>query len=175
MMPYASGDRSSREVSRGKIGGRTHEIQRLIGRALRSVVDLSALGPRTIWIDCDVLQADGGTRTAAVTGGFICLLQALHVLKNKNKIKYIPLSEYVAAISVGIVDGTPLLDLGYSEDVRAETDMNFVMTDTGHFVEIQGTAEDRPFSQEEFDAMRELAIKGIKELVEIQKKYISLT
>ncbi len=173
MLPYSSGEgRQVRESARGKIGGRTQEIQRLIGRSFRSVIDLKKLGERTIWVDCDVLQADGGTRTAAITGGFVALLIALEKLRRQKKIKGKICSEYLAAVSVGLLNGKPILDLSYKEDCTAQVDMNVVMTESGKFVEIQGTAEEHPFSDEEMQALLELAQKGIQKLIKIQKKTI---
>jgi len=172
MLPASSNERIRRESSKGKIGGRTHEIQRLIGRSLRSVTDLKALGERSILIDCDVLQADGGTRTASITGGFVALMMALAKLKKEKKISSIPVREYVAAVSVGIYKRQVLLDLDYSEDSNAEVDMNVVMTDKGRFIEIQGTAEEDPFSESEMHRMISTAKKGIKELIQIQKKVL---
>jgi len=172
MLPKSTQTRIARESTTGRIGGRTHEIQRLIGRALRSVVDLSYLGERTIWIDCDVIQADGGTRTAAITGAFICLSDAfIYALKN-GFIEKNPLKDYLAAISVGVVNGEPRLDLCYSEDSVAEVDMNIVMTGSGRFVEVQGTAEGKPFSKSTMDNLIKLAEEGINHLVEIQKKIL---
>lgn len=168
MLPYSTDDRSRREVSSGKPSGRTQEIQRLIGRSLRSVVDLEALGPRTIWLDCDVLQADGGTRTASVTGAFLALRFAINGLLDSGKLECDPLKDSVAAISVGVVHGTPLLDLCYVEDFAASVDMNVVMTGSGDFVEVQGTAEEAPFSADTLTKMQNLAAKGIRELTEIQ-------
>ena len=170
MLPASTETRTQREASKGKITGRTSEIQRLIGRALRAVVDMKALGERTVWIDCDVLQADGGTRTASITGSFVALYLALEKLKEQGIIAEIPITDYVAAISVGIVDGIPILDLEYVEDSRAEVDMNVVMTGQGEFVEIQGTAEGKPFSRQEMDQLLLLAEKGIRELIELQTK-----
>ncbi len=170
MLPRSTSTRMQREASRGKQGGRTMEIQRLIGRAMRSVVRLEELGERSIWIDCDVIQADGGTRTASVTGGFVALCLALEKLKREGQIKKIPLKDYLAAISVGIVDGQALLDLDYEEDYKASTDKNLVMTGKGKFVEIQGTAEEEPFDKKDLDRLITLAAKGIKELVKVQKK-----
>jgi ribonuclease PH len=158
-----------RESVSGRVGGRTHEIQRLIGRALRSVVNLDIIGERTIWIDCDVIQADGGTRTASITGGYVALVEALWNMKKRGVIKKIPLRDSVGAISVGIVDGEPLLDLSYEEDYRAEVDMNFVMTGKGLLIEVQGTAEKKPFTKEQFDIMYQHAYKGIKEITRLQK------
>lgn len=170
MLPRATQTRSIRESSKGKVGGRTHEIQRLIGRSLRAVTDMSALGERTVFIDCDVIQADGGTRTASITGAYVALAAAMDKLVQNNIIPVSPLKEAVAAVSVGIVGGRPLLDLNYLEDSSADVDMNFVMTSSNRFVEIQGTAEITPFTVEEIDAMRSLAIKGIQQLFEIQRR-----
>lgn len=170
MLPRATDTRNVRESSRGKVGGRTHEIQRLIGRAMRSVVDLEALGERSIWLDCDVIQADGGTRTASITGAFIALKEAVnHALKNKL-IQTQPVRDYVAAVSVGIVDGEPRLDLAYAEDSVAEVDMNIVMTGSGKFIEVQGTAETDPFSQAKLMEMLSLAKSGIKDIMKVQKR-----
>ncbi len=168
LLPASTHTRTSREVNKGRLSGRTSEIQRLIGRSLRAVMDFKALGERTIWIDCDVLQADGGTRTAAITGSFVALYLALHKMKEKGLLTDIPIHDHVAAISVGIVDDIPVLDLEYVEDSRAEVDMNVVMTGEGNFVEIQGTAEGRPFSDDEHAILLELARKGISELVQMQ-------
>lgn len=173
MLPRATHTRSPRESTRGKVGGRTHEIQRLIGRSMRSVMDLTVLGERTIQIDCDVIQADGGTRTASITGAYVALADALNLLLERKTISVFPLREAVAAVSVGIVEGVPLLDLNYQEDSGAEVDMNFVMTSSGRFVEVQGTAEGTPFTIEEMDAMRKLAVDGIARLFEIQKQALS--
>jgi ribonuclease PH len=172
MLPRATQTRTLRESTTGRISGRTHEIQRLIGRALRSVVDLSGIGERTIWIDCDVLQADGGTRTASITGAFICLSDALRYALRNGLIEKSPLKDYLAAISVGVVRGKPMVDLCYAEDSIAEVDMNVVMTGNGKFVEIQGTAEGVPFSRDSLDRLIKLAEKGIHNLIAIQKKYI---
>jgi ribonuclease PH len=172
MLPRATHTRTFRESSTGRISGRTHEIQRLIGRALRSVVDLSGLGERTIWIDCDVLQADGGTRTASITGAFICLSDALQYALRNGLIERMPLKDYLAAISVGVVNGEPKIDLCYSEDSSAEVDMNIVMTGSGKFVEVQGTAEGIPFSKTSLDHILKLAEEGIHQLIDIQKKVI---
>lgn len=172
MLPASTETRTQREASKGKITGRTSEIQRLIGRSLRAVVDMKALGERTIWIDCDVLQADGGTRTASITGSFAALYLALAKLKEQGVITEMPITDYVAAISVGIVDGTPILDLEYVEDSQAEVDMNVVMTGKGEFVEIQGTAEGKPFNRQEMDILLQLAEKGIRELIELQTKTV---
>ncbi len=176
MLPRSTHTRSSRESSRGKVSGRTQEIQRLIGRSLRTVVDMKQLGERTIWIDCDVIQADGGTRTASITGAFVAMCLAMKQLKKEKKIEVIPIKDFVAATSVGILAGKKILDLEYSEDSIAEVDMNIVKTGSGGFVEIQGTAEQEPFSDKDMDAMLSLANKGIKELIILQKKTIgSLT
>ena len=172
MLPRATGTRMQREASRGKPSGRTHEIQRLIGRSLRAVVDLKALGERTLWIDCDVIQADGGTRTASITGSFVALVDALRHLKEKGAFVDLPMTDFVAATSVGKVGGQVLLDLDYSEDSEAEVDMNIVKTGRGLFVEVQGTAEDAPFSGDELQALMEAADKGIRELVAIQKTVV---
>lgn len=172
MIPRSTQTRTLRESIAGRISGRTHEIQRLIGRALRSVVDLSIIGERTIWIDCDVIQADGGTRTAAITGAFICLSDALKYALRNGLIEKMPLKDYLAAISVGIVNGEPRIDLCYLEDSAAEVDMNIVMTGSGRFVEIQGTAEGLPFSKTSLDNLIKLAEQGINNLISMQKKLI---
>lgn len=172
MLPRATQTRLGRESSTGRISGRTHEIQRFIGRALRSVVDLSVLGERTIWMDCDVIQADGGTRTSAITGAFICLSDAVGYALKNGLIDKTPIQDYLAAISVGVVNGEPRLDLCYSEDSMAEVDINIVMTGGGRFVEIQGTAEGVPFSKATLDSLLGLAEEGISSLIEIQKKLI---
>ena len=169
MLPRATHTRSIRESVTGRIGGRTHEIQRLIGRALRAIVNLDLIGERTLWIDCDVIQADGGTRTASITGGYVALVDALWNMKKKGMIEKIPLSDSVAAISVGIVEGEILLDLTYEEDSKAEVDMNFVITGKGQIVEVQGTAERAPFSKEQLDIMFKYAQKGIQEITRFQK------
>jgi len=169
MLPYSTAERCRREASAGKQSGRTQEIQRLIGRSLRAVVDMDKLGPRTLWVDCDVLQADGGTRTASITGSFVALRLAVEKLLSAGKITEDPIREAVAAISVGVVQGTSLLDLCYTEDVAADVDMNLVMTASGKFVELQGTAEDRPFSGQQLDEMLKLGQKGIKQLITLQK------
>ena len=166
MLPRATNTRMTREASTGKVGGRTQEIQRLIGRSLRSVTNLPALGERTIWIDCDVIQADGGTRTASITGAFVALALALEKLRERDLIRTIPLSDYVAAISVGIVDGEPLLDLAYDDDSRAEVDMNVVKTGDGRFIEVQGTAEGLPFGRDALNTLLDLADIGIRQLIE---------
>ncbi len=169
LLPGSTETRSPREAARGRISGRTSEIQRLIGRSLRAIVDLEKLGERTIWIDCDVIQADGGTRTASVTGSFVALYLALKKLKDSGTIEDIPLKDYVAAISVGIVEGTTLLDLDYIEDSSADVDMNVVMTGKGNLVEIQDTGEKSVFSRQDLDVLLGLAQKGIQELVDLQK------
>jgi ribonuclease PH len=170
MLPRATNTRNDRESVRGKIGGRTHEISRLIGRSLRAIIDVKALGENTIMIDCDVLDADGGTRTAAITGAYVALADAVAwgVAHNAIAASATPLLGSVSAVSVGIIDGTPMLDLPYVEDVRAETDMNVVMTGTGGFVEVQGTAEGAPFSREELDALLALAAAGNAQLARLQ-------
>ncbi len=173
MLPRATHSRSPRESTKGKVGGRTHEIQRLIGRSLRSVMDMTLLGERTIQLDCDVIQADGGTRTASITGAYVALADAVRGLIERKLIASSPLREAVAAVSVGMVGGIPLLDLDYNEDSGAEVDMNFVMTSSKRFVEVQGTAESEPFSVEEMDAMRFLAIAGIAKLFELQKEVLA--
>ena len=175
MLPRATHDRSDRESIKGKVGGRTHEISRLIGRSLRAIVDIKELGENTIVIDCDVLQADGGTRTAAITGAYIALHDAIEWAREKKLIpaKSKPLSDSVAAISVGIIDGVPLLDLQYTEDVRAETDMNVVVTGKGAFVEVQGTAEGVPFDRDELNKLLDLALHGTSQLTEIQRQSLS--
>jgi ribonuclease PH len=169
MLPRATTTRTQREASAGKVGGRTQEIQRLIGRSLRSVTRLAEIGERTIWVDCDVLQADGGTRTASVTGGFVALLLALQKMKDSGLIKSIPVQDYVAATSVGVIDGVPMLDLAYDEDSRAEVDMNIVKTGDGRFIEIQGTAEGPPFEREALNDLMALGDKGIRDLVALQR------
>ena len=169
MLPRATHTRSDREAARGKQSGRTQEIQRLIGRSLRAVFDLTLLGERTIHLDCDVLQADGGTRTAAITGAFVAAQDAVNGLLAKGKITQSPIRDHVAAISVGIVQGVPLLDLAYTEDSACDTDMNVVMTGAGHFVEVQGTAEGAAFSRREMDALLALAEQGCRSLVDLQK------
>jgi ribonuclease PH len=173
MLPYSTSERSRRESTAGKVGGRTMEIQRLIGRSLRAVVDMAALGRHTIWLDCDVLQADGGTRTASITGAYVAMRLAVNQLLHDGRLDRDPVRESVAAISVGVVDGKPLLDLCYVEDVAAEVDMNVVMTADGKFVEIQGTAETEPFSKAALDKMQHLAASGIKELTVLQEKLLA--
>ena len=174
MLPRATHTRSDREASRGKQSGRTQEIQRLIGRSLRCVFDLKALGERTISLDCDVIQADGGTRTAAITGAFVAAHDAVSWLLAQGKIGASPIRDFVAAISVGIVDGTPLLDLEYTEDSSCDTDMNVVMTGAGGFVEVQGTAEGKAFSRDEMGSLLGLADKGIRELIALQKQGLGI-
>lgn len=173
MLPRATHSRSSREAARGKQSGRTQEIQRLIGRSLRAVTDLGALGERMVTLDCDVLQADGGTRTAAISGAYIALVIAMNRLCKQKKLKRNPIHGQIAAISVGIYDGVPVLDLDYDEDSQAETDMNVVMNEAGRFVEVQGTAEGHAFSREELDKLLVLAEKGIKEIIDLQSAAIS--
>jgi len=173
MLPRATHTRSARESAKGKIGGRTHEIQRLIGRSLRAVIDLDQLGERSVHIDCDVIQADGGTRTASITGAYIALVDAVNWLAGNGAISANPLREGVAAVSVGIVRGEVLLDLDYSEDSTAEVDMNFVVTSSGRFVEVQGTAEAEPFTIEQMDSMRTVALDGIHQLLKIQQKALA--
>ena len=173
MLPRATQTRSPRESSRGKVGGRTHEIQRLIGRSLRAVTDLSLLGERSILIDCDVIQADGGTRTAAITGACVALADACLWLQQKGAIEASPVRELLAAVSVGIVDGVPLLDLNYVEDSAAEVDMNFVITASGRFVEVQGTAEEEPFTMEQLDQMRDLAMAGVRSLIGMEREALA--
>ncbi|MEY2734614.1 MAG: ribonuclease PH [Burkholderiaceae bacterium] len=169
MLPRATHTRGDREAARGKQSGRTQEIQRLIGRSMRAVFDLGKLGERTIHLDCDVLQADGGTRTAAITGAFVAAQDAVNWLMREGKLKASPITDHVAAVSVGIVQGTPLLDLEYTEDSACDTDMNVVMTGAGSFVEVQGTAEGAAFTRKEMDALLALATKGISELIEHQR------
>ncbi|BCS54240.1 ribonuclease PH [Geobacter sp. SVR] len=170
MLPRATHTRSAREAAKGKQTGRTLEIQRLIGRSLRAVTDLAALGERSIYIDCDVIQADGGTRTASITGAYVALVDALTTCRDKGLLAQIPLKEAVAAVSVGIVGGETLLDLDYQEDSSAEVDMNFVMTSSGRFVEVQGTAEAEPFTLDQMDGMRSLAVEGISQLFALQQE-----
>src|SRR5438874_3546986 len=172
MLPRATSTRTQREASTGKVGGRTQEIQRLIGRSLRAVTNLPALGERTVWIDCDVIQADGGTRTASITGAFVALALALETMKRRAQIGTIPLSDYVAAISVGIVDGEPLLDLAYDDDSRAQVDMNIVKTGGRRFIEVQGTAEAIPFGRDALNTLLDLADHGIRQLVDKQRAIV---
>jgi ribonuclease PH len=174
MLPRATAKRTPREVARGRVSGRTHEIQRLIGRSMRAVVDTAALGERTVVLDCDVLQADGGTRTAAVTGAFVALTLALRQLVQFRAVKTLPLRDYVAATSVGIVGGTPMLDLCYEEDSQADVDMNVVMTGSGKFVEVQATAEHTPFEDSQMASLIALARRGIAELIEVQKRAVRI-
>jgi ribonuclease PH len=174
MLPRATNTRSEREAARGRQSGRTLEIQRLIGRALRAVVDLGALGERTIQVDCDVLQADGGTRTAAITGAFVAVHDALGWMMARGMLTAVPVKDFVAAVSVGIYQGVPVLDLDYAEDSACDTDMNVVMTAAGGFVEVQGTAEGAPYSRAEMDALLSLASRGIEELVAHQRRALGL-
>ncbi len=168
MLPRSCGSR----IPRGKDSGRTYEIQRLIGRSLRSVTEMKYLGERSIWVDCDVIQGDGGTRTASITGSFVALVDALQKLKKEGKIDRIPIQDYIAATSVGILNDNMILDLCYEEDSKAEVDMNVIMTGKGEFIEVQGTAERKPFSKEKMDVMLDLAKKGIEELFSIQRKLV---
>jgi len=172
MLPRATSTRTQREASAGKVGGRTQEIQRLIGRSLRSVTRLPELGERTLWVDCDVIQADGGTRTASITGGFVALVLALRHMRERGMIRSLPVTDYVAAISVGVVNGTPMLDLAYDEDSKADVDMNVVKTGDGRFIEVQGTAEGPPFERAALDSLLELADAGILELVQLQRSIV---
>src|SRR6266702_4063259 len=173
MLPRSTHDRGMREASQGRIGGRTHEIQRLIGRSIRAAVDMGKIGERTITLDCDVLQADGGTRTASITGAFTALYMAIKRMKDARMIAEIPVRQHVAAVSCGVVEGSPVLDLDYSEDFHASTDLNCVMTEDGRLVELQATAEGMPFARAELDSMLALAFKGIKELIVAQKRALS--
>jgi ribonuclease PH len=170
MLPRATSTRTTREATSGKVGGRTQEIQRLVGRSLRAVTKLEALGERSVWVDCDVIQADGGTRTASITGSYVALVLALRTLVQRGVLSQVPVQDHVAAISVGIVDGVPLLDLAYDEDSRAEVDMNIIKTSDGRYIEIQGTAETTPFGRDRLYDMLAMADAGIAELVEIQKQ-----
>ena len=172
MLPGSSATRIGRESSRGKVGGRTHEIQRLIGRSLRAIADLRSLGEKTIWIDCDVIQADGGTRTASITGAYVALIEAVRSWLGRGVISIDPIKDAVAAVSIGIVEGKILLDLCYEEDSKADVDMNFVMTGAGKFIEVQGTAEASPFKRRQMEHMAEIAQTGIKELLKTQKNVI---
>ena len=169
MLPYSTLQRKQRDIAKGKIDGRSQEIQRLIGRAMRAAINLEKIGPRTIWVDCDVLQADGGTRTAAITGAWVALHDCLNWMKARDMIRDGVLRDHVAAVSCGLYQGTPVLDLDYAEDSNADADANFVMTGAGGIVEVQGTAETVPFSQEGFDELMALAKKGIAELISLQK------
>ncbi len=172
MLPYSTHERKSRDISRGKLDGRSSEIQRLIGRSLRAVVDLKALGTRTIWVDCDVLQADGGTRTASITGGCVAVAIALNKLIGEGKLNDFPMKKLIAAVSAGIYQGEPILDLNYPEDRDAAVDFNVVMTESGEFVELQGSGEENVFTADEMAAMLELSKAGISQLVELQKEAI---
>ena len=172
MLPRATTTRTTREASSGKVGGRTQEIQRLIGRSLRSVTRLEALGERTVWIDCDVIQADGGTRTASITGSFVALVLALDTMRQKGVIPSVPVTDYVAATSVGIIDGQPQLDLAYAEDSRAEVDMNIVKTGAGKYIEVQGTAETTPFGRDALMLLLDLADRGIQQLIQLQREHV---
>ena len=172
MLPRATSTRTQREASAGKVGGRTQEIQRLIGRSLRSVSRLPEIGERTVWIDCDVIQADGGTRTAAITGGFVALVLAFKHMRERGMIRTLPVSDFVAATSVGVIAGTPTLDLAYEEDSRADVDMNVVKTGDGRFIEVQGTAEGLPFERDALDSLLELANAGIQELIQLQRSIV---
>jgi ribonuclease PH len=174
MLPGSSLVRIGREASRGRIGGRTHEIQRLIGRSLRAIAALKSLGERTIWIDCDVIQADGGTRTASITGAYVALAESVRRWLERGIINEDPIKDSVAAVSVGIIDGKVLLDLSYEEDSRADVDMNFVMTGSGKFVEVQGTAESAPFTRRQMERMTEVAQEGIRELIKAQKRILAI-
>ena len=174
MLPRATHSRTNREATAGKQGGRTHEIQRLIGRSLRAAVDLKLLGERTITIDCDVIQADGGTRTASITGGCVALIDAINTLRGKSSMNNNPVKQLIASVSVGVVSDTPVLDLDYLEDSSAGTDMNVVMNDAGGFIEIQGTAEGAAFSREQLIAMHELAERGIRELFALQRQALGI-
>jgi ribonuclease PH len=173
MLPRATLTRTPRESARGRISGRTHEIQRLIGRALRAVVDLDQLGERTLWVDCDVIQADGGTRTASITGAYVALAMALQRMTDSKTLPRLPLRDSIAAVSVGIIDATPTLDLNYEEDSRAEVDMNVAMTGAGRYVELQATAEQRAFSDEQWQAMLKLARSGIQQLMRAQSEALA--
>ncbi len=173
MLPSSSQVRIPREAARGRIGGRTHEIQRLIGRSLRAVANLEGLGERTVWVDCDVIQADGGTRTASITGAYVALVEAVRRWTRQGMIQGDPIKDSVAAVSIGIVEGKVLLDLNYDEDSRAAVDMNFVMTGSGKFVEVQGTAESAPFTKKGLDRMAEIAQQGIRELLKIQRQVLA--
>jgi ribonuclease PH len=172
MLPRATNTRTTREAAQGKVGGRTMEIQRLIGRSMRSVVRMNEIGERTIWIDCDVIQADGGTRTASITGAFVAMVLAFDKLKQQDLLRSIPVNDYVAATSVGIVAGMPLLDLAYEEDSKADVDMNVVKTGDGRFIEVQGTAESEPFDRDALAGLLELADRGISQLVAKQREIV---
>jgi len=172
MLPMSTQTRTARESVRGRLGGRTHEIQRLIGRSLRAVTDLNSFGEKTIYLDCDVIQADGGTRTASITGAFVALVELFKKMRLDGLVKEIPVSDYLSAISVGIIDNQVLLDLEYEEDSRADVDMNFVMTGSGLFIEVQGTAERIPFNKEQMAQMTDLASSGIRQIIERQKEIV---
>ena len=172
MLPMSTETRTVRESARGKLGGRTHEIQRMIGRSLRAVTDLTAFGEKTIYLDCDVIEADGGTRTASVTGAFVALVDLFKKMREDNLIKDIPVRDFLSAVSVGIIDNQILLDLEYEEDSRADVDMNFVMTGSRLFIEVQGTAERVPFSKEKMNSMTEMAENGIRQIIERQKEIV---
>lgn len=172
MIPMSTQSRTPRESTRGRVGGRTHEIQRLIGRSLRAVTALDSFGEKTIYIDCDVIQADGGTRTASISGAFVALVDLFRALKQKGVVKVIPVNDYVSAVSVGLVDNHIYLDLEYEEDARAEVDMNFIMTGKGLFIEVQGTAEEAPFSRDMLDKMTDIAIQGIAEITQKQMEVL---
>lgn len=174
MLPRSTGTRKVRDIARLKIDGRTMEIQRLIGRALRSVVDLKALGERTLWIDCDVIQADGGTRTTSISGAFIALVDAVNKLHKAKPFKVYPIRSFVAATSVGVLNGEKILDLCYEEDSKAAVDMNVIMTDEGEFVEVQGTGEENPFTRSELNELLDLAEKGAKNMIQIQKEALKM-
>lgn len=174
MIPRATQVRKVRDITRGKIDGRTMEIQRLIGRALRSIVDLKAIGEKTIWVDCDVIQADGGTRTASISGAFVALVDAVNKLHKQSPFSIYPIRDFVSAVSVGIVDNVKMLDLCYEEDSKAKVDMNVVMTDSGEFVEIQGTGEQSPFSRADLNELIALAEKGAKHMIQVQKDSLKM-
>ena len=174
MLPRSTGTRKVRDIARLKLDGRTMEIQRLIGRALRSVVDLKALGERTLWIDCDVIQADGGTRTTSISGAFIAMVDAINKIHKTKPFKVYPIRNFVAATSVGILNGEKILDLCYEEDSNAMVDMNIIMTDEGEFVEVQGTGEERPFSRAELNELLDLGEKGIKQMIQVQKDSLKM-
>jgi ribonuclease PH len=172
MLPMSTQTRTARESARGKLGGRTHEIQRMIGRSLRAVTDLTAFGEKTIYLDCDVIQADGGTRTASVTGAFVALVDLFKKMGREGLIKTMPVNDFLSAVSVGIIENEIMLDLQYEEDSRAEVDMNFVMTGSGNFIEVQGTAERVPFSKEQMDKMTQMAEEGIRRIIQFQKEIV---
>ncbi len=174
MLPRATQNRSIRAAAKGKIGGRTKEIQRLIGRSLRAVVDLDKLGERTIWVDCDVIQADGGTRTASITGAFVALIDSINYLLETEKLKESPVEEFIAATSIGIVNDKALLDLKYQEDSQAQVDLNLVMTESGRIIEVQGTAEETPYTRKQLNRMLDLGERGIEELIKIQKESLGV-